>query len=128
MRSLANIETAMARLGGEPNSGLVVIPDGFVALNRRIIISLADRYSLPAIYPFDFFVAEGGLMSYGIDVPDLFRGTASYVDRILRGAKPSELAVQIPTRFQLVVNLKTAKALPVTFPQTVIARADQVIE
>jgi putative tryptophan/tyrosine transport system substrate-binding protein len=128
VHSSAEIEAAMAKLGGIADSGLVVIPDTFVVVNRQTIISLADRYRLPTIYPFDFFVSDGGLMSYGVDVTDLFRGTASYVDRILRGAKPSELAGQIPTKFQLAINLKTAKARGISFSQMLVARADEVIE
>jgi putative tryptophan/tyrosine transport system substrate-binding protein len=128
VHSPAEIEAAMAKLSGIVDTGLVIIPDTFVAVNRQIIISLADRYRLPTIYPFAFFVSDGGLMSYGVDVTDLFRGTASYVDRILRGGKPSELAVQIPTKFQLAINLKTAKALGISFSQMMIARADEVIE
>ena len=128
VHSPAEIDVVMAKLGGIANTGLVIIPDTFIVANRQIVISLADRYRLPAIYPFDFFVSDGGLMSYGVDLTDLFRGAASYVDRILRGAKPSELAVQIPTKFQLAINLKTAKGLGISFPQMVTARADEVIE
>jgi putative ABC transport system substrate-binding protein len=128
VQSAAEIEAAMAKLGGGADTGLVLIPDTFVLLNRQTIISLADRYRLPAIYPFDFFVSDGGLMSYGVDVTDLFRGAASYVDRILHGGKPSELAVQIPTKFQLAVNLKTAKALGLEMPPLLLTRADEVIE
>lgn len=128
VHSPAEIEAAMAKLGGIADTGLVIIPDTFAVVNRQTIISLADRYRLPTIYPFDFFVSDGGLMSYGVDVTDLFRGTASYVDRILRGANPNELAVQIPTKFQLAINLKTAKVLGISFSQMMVARADEVIE
>jgi len=128
VHSAAEIEAFMTKLGGETGFGLVVIPDTFNVVNRQTVIALAERYRLPAIYPFGFFVSEGGLMSYGIDNLELFRGAATYIDRILKGAKPSELAVQLPTKFELVVNLKTAKRLGVSFPQTVIARADEVIE
>jgi putative tryptophan/tyrosine transport system substrate-binding protein len=128
VHSPAEIEAAMTKLGGIADTGLVIIPDTFAVVHRQTIISLADRYRLPTIYPFDFFVSDGGLMSYGVDLTDLFRGAASYVDRILRGAKPSELAVQIPTKFQLAINLKTAKALGISFSQMMVARADEVIE
>jgi len=128
VRTAAEIEAAITKLGGEAGSGLVVIPDTFNVVNRQTIIALANRYRLPAIYPFGFFVSEGGLMSYGIDNIDLFRGAAAYIDRVLKGAKPSELAVQLPTKFELFVNRKTAKVLDITVPGTVIARADEVIE
>jgi putative tryptophan/tyrosine transport system substrate-binding protein len=128
VHNAAEIEASIGKLGGEAGSGLVVIPDTFVVVNRQTIIAQATRYRVPAIYPFGFFVSDGGLMSYGIDNADLFRGAATYVDRILKGAKPNELAVQLPTKFELYVNLKTAKSLGISFPQTVIARADEVIE
>jgi putative tryptophan/tyrosine transport system substrate-binding protein len=118
----------MTKLSGEAGAGLVVIPDISIVVYRQTIIVLAERFHLPTIYPFGFYVSEGGLMSYGIEVADLFRGAATYIDRVLKGAKPSELAVQLPTKFELVVNLKTAKTLGIKFPQTVIARADNVIE
>ena len=97
-------------------------------MHRKPIIALADRYHLPAVYPFRYWVVDGGLLSYGIDVLDLFRRTASYVDRILRGEKPSDLPVQAPTKFELVINLKTAKALGLTVPISLLGRADEVIE
>jgi putative ABC transport system substrate-binding protein len=128
VHSAAEAEAFMIKFSGEDGSGLVVIPDTSVVLYRQTIIALAERFHLPTIYPFGFFVSEGGLMSYGIDIADLFRGTATYIDRVLKGAKPNELAVQLPTKFELVVNLKTAKTLGIKFPQTVIARADEVIE
>jgi ABC-type uncharacterized transport system substrate-binding protein len=128
VHSAAEAEAFMTKLGGEAYSGLVVIPDTSVLLYRQTIIALAERSRLPTIYPFAFFVSEGGLMSYGIDIADLYRGAATYVDRVLKGAKPNELAVQLPTKFELAVNLKTAKALGMSLPQTVIARADEVIE
>ena len=120
VHSAAEAEAFVTKLGGETGSGLVVIPDTSMVVYRQSIISLADRYLLPTIYPFRFFVADGGLMSYGIVLTDLLRGAANYVDRILRGAKPNELAVQLPTKFELVVNLKTAKALEISFPQAVL--------
>jgi len=128
VHSAAEAEAFVTKLGGETGSGLVIIPDTSMVVYRQSIISLADRYRLPTIYPFRFYVADGGLMSYGIVLTDLLRGAANYVDRILKGGKPNELAVQLPTKFELVVNLKTAKALGISFPQAVIARADEVIE
>jgi putative tryptophan/tyrosine transport system substrate-binding protein len=128
IRTVSEAEAFVTKLSAEAGSGLVVIPDTFLVANRQTIITLAERYHLPTIYPFGFFVSEGGLMSYGIDNTDLFRGAATYVDRVLKGAKPNELAVQLPTKFELFVNLKTAKMLGISFPQTVIARADEVIE
>jgi putative ABC transport system substrate-binding protein len=128
VHSAAEVEAVMTKLGRVPDSGLVVIPDTFTVINRETIISLAARYHMPTVYPFRLFVAGGGLISYGIDLADLLRGAAAYVDRILRGAKPNELPVQLPTKFELIVNLKTAKAFGIAFPQTVIARADEVIE
>ena len=118
----------MTKLGREAGAGLVVMSDTSMNVYRKTIYSFAERYSLPTIYPYRFFVTEGGLMSYGIDVADLLRGAASYVDRILRGEKPSELAVQQPTKFELVINAKTAKALGLTIPQTLLATADEMIE
>ena len=112
----------------EPNSSLIVMPDSFLNAHRVEITSLAARYRLPAVYPYRFFAELGGLLSYGVDLNDNYRRAASYVDRILKGAKPSELPVQAPTQFELVLNLKTAKALGLTVPPTLIARADEVIE
>jgi hypothetical protein len=108
--------------------GLLVLPDNFTTDHHRAIITLAARYRLPAVYPYRLFTAAGGLMSYGIDVSDRYRGAASYVDRILKGAKPADLPVQAPTKFELVINLKTAKALGLDVPPTLLARADEVIE
>ena len=104
------------------------MPDTFTAVNRDTIVSLANRDRLPAIYPFRTFAAAGGLLSYGIDLPDLFRGAATYVDRILRGAKSQELPVQLPTKFEMIVNLKTAKAIGLNIPQSLVIAADEVIE
>ena len=122
------IEVTMAALSGEPNAGLITAADVFTVANRSLIIGLADRYRLPAMYQFRQFAAEGGLMSYGPDTADIFRRAASYVDRILKGANPAELPVQQPTKFQLVLNLKTAKALGLTVQPSLLARADEVIE
>ena len=104
------------------------MPDVFTAVHRGPVIRLAARYRLPAVYPFRYFATSGGLMSYGVDLRDLYRRAASYVDRILKGAKPADLPVQQPTKFELVVNLKTAKALGVTIPPFLLDSADEVIE
>jgi len=126
--STEEVEAFMTKLGREAGAGLVVMSDTSMNVYRKTIYSLAERYRLPTVYPYRFFVAEGGLMSYGVNVPDLLRGAASYVDRVLRGEKPSELAVQQPTKFELVINVKTAKILGLTIPQTLLVTADEVIE
>ena len=118
----------MSKLGREAGAGLIIMSDTSMNVYRKTIYSLAARYRLPTIYPYRFFAVEGGLMSYGVDVPDLLRGAASYVDRILRGEKPSELAVQQPTKFELVINVKTAKTLGLAIPLTLRATADELIE
>ncbi len=112
----------------DQDPGLIVHPDIFTTLNRDLIISLAAKHRLPAVYPFRYFVTAGGLASYGIDTPDLFRRAASYVDRILRGAKPVNLPVQQPIKFEFAINLKTAKLLGLDVPPMLVARADEVIE
>src|SRR6202048_28864 len=124
----ANIAEALTKLGHEPGVGLMLLPDIFAATHRKLILELAARYSVPAIYPYRFFVDEGGLLSYGTDPIDQFAQAGTYVDRILRGAKPGELPVQAPTKFELVINLKTAKALGLDPPITLLARTDEVIE
>jgi putative ABC transport system substrate-binding protein len=124
----AEIETAIIALGREPGGGLVVLADPFINAHIAPIISAAARNNVPAVYTMSDFVRNGGLLSYGIDVVDVFRRAASYVDRILRGAKPGDLPVQLPTKFEMVVNLKTAKALGLTVPQSILLRADEVIE
>ena len=122
------IEHAISEFVREPNGGLLVLPDGTSNTHRGLIIALAARYRVPVIYAFRDIVVDGGLMSYGVDVVDLFRRAAGYVDRILKGEKPADLPVQAPTKYELVINLKTAKALGLTVPQTLLARADEVIE
>jgi putative ABC transport system substrate-binding protein len=122
------IETAITALGHETEGGLVVMPDAFTGTHRAPIISAAARNNVPAVYAQSEFARDGGLLSYGPDVVDLFRRAASYVDRILRGAKPGDLPVQLPTKFEMVLNLKTAKALGLTVPLTLQAIADEVIE
>jgi putative ABC transport system substrate-binding protein len=123
-----DIELAISSLVREPGGGLIVLPDSFTASHLKQIIELAARYRLPAIYAVADYADEGGLMSYGTDAFDLYRRTASYVDQILKGANPANLPVQAPTKFLLVINLKTAKALGLTVPPSLLDRADEVIE
>jgi len=127
-RTMAELETIMAAQAREPNGGLIAMPDGFNTANRVSITSLAARYRLPAIYPTRPFADAGGLMSYGNVISDNYRRAASYVDRILKGERPSELPVQFPVKFELVVNLKTARALGLDVPLFLQQRADEVIE
>jgi ABC-type uncharacterized transport system substrate-binding protein len=127
-REIADIDAAMVALGREPGGGLIVMPDVFTSMNRKEIVALAARHRLPAVYPLRFFATGGGLMSYGADTGDIFRRAAGYVDRVLKGANPADLPVQAPTKFQLVVNLKAAKALGLDLPPLMVARADEVIE
>jgi putative ABC transport system substrate-binding protein len=122
------IETAIIALGREPLGGLVVMGDAFTVVHRAPIISATARNNVPAVYGLSEFVRGGGLLSYGPDQVDIFRRSATYVDRILRGAKPAELPVQLPTKFEMVVNLNTAKALGLTVPPSIRLRADQIIE
>ena len=124
----AEIETAIIALGREPRGGLVVVPDPFMAAHRAPIISAASRNNVPAVYNVSSFARDGGLLSYGPDVVDLWRRAATYVDRILRGEKAGDLPVQLPTKFEMVVNLKTAKALGLTVPPSIRLLADEVIE
>jgi putative ABC transport system substrate-binding protein len=128
VRSDAEIETAIIALGREPGGGLVVPADPFTTVHRASIISAAARNNVPTVYRFPFIVRDGGLLSYGVDVVDIFRRAASYVDRILRGAKPGDLPVQLPTKYEMAVNLKTAKALGLTVPPSIRLLADEVIE
>jgi ABC-type uncharacterized transport system substrate-binding protein len=128
VRSESDIGTVITQLGREPGSGLIVMTDSFNYVHRKSIIALTRQNNVPAMDYLSSLPAEGGLISYGVDTFDLFRRAAGYVDRILRGTKPAELPVQLPTKFQLVVNLKTAKALGLTVPPSLLARADEVIE
>jgi ABC-type uncharacterized transport system substrate-binding protein len=128
VRSDVEIETAITSLGREPGGGLVLPPDGFTTLHRAPIISLALRNNVPAVCAVSLLARDGGLLSYGPDPIDIYRRSAAYVDRILRGANPSELPVQLPTKFELVINLKTAKTLGITVPLPLLASADEVIE
>ena len=122
------IESTIAAFAREPNGGLIAPPYITTTNQRSLIIALAARYRLPAIYPYRFFVADGGLVSYGVDLVDLFRRSASYIDRILKGEKPTDLPVQAPVKFEMAINLKTAKALGLEVPPSLLARADEVIE
>ena len=114
--------------GGEPGGSLVVLTDPFMAAHIAPIISAAARNNIPAVYIASQFARDGGLLSYGVEGPDIWRRAASYVDRILRGAKPGDLPVQFPAKFEMVVNLKTAKALGLTVPRSILLRADEIIE
>lgn len=127
VRNVGEIDTTLAALAGD-SGGFFVMPDISMADHHDLLIELAARHHLPAIYPSAIFVPHGGLMSYVVDYPDIFRRAASYVDLILKGTKPADLPVQLPTRFQLALNLKTAKSLGLSFPQTLLAIADEVIE
>jgi len=124
----AEIEQAIDAFAREQNGGLLIPPNTTLTSHRDLIVASAARHRLPAVYPFRVFVTAGGLMSYGADRVDQFRRAASYVDRILRGTKPADLPVQQPSKFELVINLKTAKALGLAVPQTLLATADEVIE
>src|SRR6516164_7032951 len=124
----AEIESAIAKLGSEPKSGLIVMQDNFTSVHRKLIISLAAQFRIPTIYPYRYFAEEGGLLSDGVDTSDLFRRAAEYASRILRGAKPADLPVRAPAKFELVINLRTAKALGIVIPKMLLAGADQVIE
>jgi putative tryptophan/tyrosine transport system substrate-binding protein len=128
VRSVADVETVITSLGREPGGSLVGMPDIFVETHRAQIILLAARNNVPAVYSQSVIARDGGLLSYGPDRADIFRRSASYVDRILRGAMPAELPVQLPTKFEMTVNAKTAKALGLDVPATLLSRADEVIE
>jgi putative ABC transport system substrate-binding protein len=128
VRDATEIERGITAFAGEPNGGLIVTGSGLAQLHRELIITLAARYRLPAVYPYRYFATAGGLVSYGPDTIDPYRRAAGYVDRILKGEKPADLPVQAPTRYELAINLKTAKALGLDVPATVLARADEVIE
>jgi putative ABC transport system substrate-binding protein len=128
VHSDVEIEQAIIALGREPGVGLVAMPDLFTLVHRASIISAAARNNVTAVYYQSAFARDGGLLSYGVDAVDLSRRAATYVDRILRGEKPGDLPVQFPTKFEMAVNLKTAKALGLTVPQSILLRADEVIE
>jgi ABC-type uncharacterized transport system substrate-binding protein len=128
VRNAGEIERAVAAFARSANGGLIVTGSALAQLHRNLIITLAARHKLPAIYFERFFVTGGGLISYGPDLVDRYRRAAGYLDRILKGEKPADLPVQAPTKYELVINLKTAKALGLEIPPTLLARADEVIE
>ena len=130
VHNAADIERAIDAFAREPNGAMVVLPDFVTTGNREAIVTLAaaNRHRLPTVYPFNYFVRRGGLMSYAAELLDLYRRSASYVDRILRGERVGDLPVQAPTKYELVINLKTAKALGLTVPPLLLTRADEVIE
>jgi putative tryptophan/tyrosine transport system substrate-binding protein len=128
VRDRGEIERGVSAFAAGPNRGLIVSSSGFAILHRELIIALAARHRLPAVYPFRFYAIDGGLISYGPDPIDPHRRAAQYIDRILKGEKPADLPVQAPTKYELVVNMKTAKALGLTVPDSLLARADEVIE
>jgi putative tryptophan/tyrosine transport system substrate-binding protein len=127
-RNAREIDRALVAASGEPKGGLIVSPDAFTTANRGLIISLAAHYRLPAIYAYRYFATDGGLLSYGHDAKEPWRRTPTYVDKILKGASPADLPIQQPTKFELVINLKTAKALGLTIPPQLLDRADELIE
>ena len=128
VREFGDLEPIVAAEGREPGGSIVVMPSNFANVNRASIISLIARYRVPAIYPFPAMVKEGGLIFYGANVIDQYRHAASYVDRVLRNENPGQLPVQLPTKFELIVNLKTANALGTAIPSAILSRADEVIE
>jgi putative ABC transport system substrate-binding protein len=128
VRNAEEIERAIDDFAREPNGGLLNLPNPTNVINRGLILRLAIRHRLPVVYHLRFFAAEGGLISYGADNLDLYRRSASYVDRVLKGEKPGDLPIQFPTRYEMVINLKTAKAIGLTIPESFLLRADEVIE
>ena len=124
----AQIESALAAIWREPGGGLIVMPDAFTTVQRKAIIALAAQHRFPAIYPYRYEVVDGGLMSYGADNVAMYRQSASYVAKILRGANPADLPIELPIKFELAVNLKTAKALNIELPTSILLRANDVIE
>jgi len=128
VRDPAAIESAITAFAHEPNGGLIVLPDQVTVVHRELIVALAARHGLPAAYSHRLFATAGGLLSYGTDLAELYRGAASYIDRILKGDKPADLPVQAPVKFLLVVNLKSAKSLGLKIPESFLLRADEVIE
>jgi putative tryptophan/tyrosine transport system substrate-binding protein len=128
VRDTEALERAIATLAAAPNGGLIVMPDTFCFTHTRRIAELAERHRVPAVYPFPFSTARGGLLAYSTDYSELFRRGATYVDRILRGASPADLPIEQPNKFDLSINLKTAKSLNLTVPPSLLARADEVIE
>jgi putative ABC transport system substrate-binding protein len=128
VRSAADIERTITDFVQQPNGALVVLPSAMTILHRDLIIALTARHRLPTVYPYRFFASSGGFISYGVDLAEAYGQAAGYVDRILKGAKPADLPVQLSSKFELVVNLKTAKALGLTIPEPFLQHADEVIE
>jgi putative tryptophan/tyrosine transport system substrate-binding protein len=128
VRDVGEIERTIAAFARSSNAGLIVTPSTSALIHRDLITMLAARHRLPAVYSFRYFVTAGGLISYGANATDQYRRAAGYIDRILKGEKPADLPVQAPTKYELVINTKTAKALGLTVPDTLLARADEVIE
>jgi putative tryptophan/tyrosine transport system substrate-binding protein len=128
VRDAAEIERAIAAMASQSDGGLIILPSPLAQFHREMIAKLAAQHRLPAVYPWRYFVASGGLMSYGADTVEVFRRSALYIDRILKGEKPAALPVQQPTKFELVVNLKAARMLGLTVSPSLLARADEVIE
>jgi putative ABC transport system substrate-binding protein len=128
VRDADEIERAVTAFARSPNGGIIVTGSPLTTFHRNLIVTLAARQRLPAVYPYRFFVTGGGLISYGPDVSDQYRRAAGYIDRILKGEKPADLPVQAPTKYELVINLKTAKSVGLEVPPTLLARADEVIE
>jgi putative tryptophan/tyrosine transport system substrate-binding protein len=128
VKNNSDIERVFTSLVSQPNSGIIVVPDLFTSGHREIIVNSASSLRIPAIYPFRFFISNGGLLCYGVETVNLFRQSASFIDRILKGERAADLPVQAPNKFELVINLKTAKLLGLTVPATLLARADEVIE
>jgi putative ABC transport system substrate-binding protein len=128
VRDNSEIEQSIGAAAREPNGGLILIPGPIMGAQRELITSLANRHRLPSIYAFRYHPIGGGLASYGVDLIDLYRRAAGYVDRILKGEKPADLPVQAPTKYELVINLRTAKALGLQIPEKLLALADEVVE
>ena len=128
LRTEAEIDAAMSKIASRPHSGFIVLPDAFTAVHRKQIVDSAGVARSPGIFPFPDYASDGGLMYYGPNIKDLYRRASAYIDRILRSAKVSDLPVQLPSRYDLVINLKTAKALGLTIPETLLATADEVIQ
>jgi putative ABC transport system substrate-binding protein len=126
--NVADIEQSISSLARQDNGGLLCPPETFITAHRDLVIALAAKHRLPAVYAWRYFVTDGGLMSYGIDLVDVYQQSASYIDRILRGANPADLPVQTPTKYETALNLKTAKALGLSVPASLLVRADEVIE
>jgi putative ABC transport system substrate-binding protein len=127
-RSGADVEPAIGAFAQQPNGALLVVPNAVAIRHRDLVIAMAAKHRLPAVYPYRFYAANGGFLSYGIDLPDLYRQAGAYVDRILKGAKPGDLPVQLARKFELVINLKTAKVLGLTIPEPFLQHADEIIE